>query len=76
MTVALLAAPKFCRAQAVRFIGGEGVVRSYKSEAGIWTYLIEMALGPEPVFGRTGAETMVLFNEVDLYEVELQMWVD
>lgn len=58
--------PSFRNAQRVRFVGGEGIVRSYKPEAGTWTYFIEMALGVEPEFGRIGAETMVVLAEADL----------
>ncbi|WP_281063317.1 hypothetical protein [Leptolyngbya sp. Cla-17] len=41
-------------------------MRSHNSDADTWTYLIEMTLGPEPNFGRVGAETMVLLSETDL----------
>ena len=66
MIAALMRVPKFRNSQWVSFIGGEGVVRSYKLEEGTWTYLIEMALGLEPDFGRVGAETMILLTEADL----------
>lgn len=66
MTAICMRVPKYSHKQRVRFVGGEGIVRSYKAEFGSWTYLIEMALGPEPCFGRVGAETMVLLKEVDL----------
>ncbi len=66
MTARCIEMPKFSNTQRVSFAGGEGIVRSYKSEFGSWIYLIEMALGKEPVFGRVGAETMVLLNEADL----------
>jgi len=66
MTAICMRVPKYSHKQWVRFVGGEGIVRSYKAEFGSWTYLIEMALGPEPCFGRVGAETMVLLKEVDL----------
>lgn len=59
-------APSFYHTQQVRFIGGEGLVRHFQLESGNWIYLIEMALGVEPEFGRVGAETMVFFNEADL----------
>jgi hypothetical protein len=58
--------PGFCIAQQVSFVGGEGIVRSYKTEFGSWIYLVEMALGPEPDCGRVGAETMVFIDEADL----------
>jgi hypothetical protein len=52
--------------QKVRFIGGEGIVRSSSFEGGTWRYLVEMPQGKEPTFGRAGAETMVLLNEREL----------
>ena len=66
MIATFIKGPSFHHAQRVSFVGGEGVVRSYRPEAGTWTYLVEMALGLEPDFGRVGAETMVLLNEADL----------
>ena len=66
MTATLIKAPKFRPTQWVRFIGGEGIVRSYKPDAGTWAYIVEMPLGLEPDFGRVGAETMVSLHEVDL----------
>lgn len=66
MTATLMKVHSFRNTQRVRFIGGEGVVRSFKYEFGTWTYLVQMALGPEPDFGRVGAETMVFLNEADL----------
>ncbi|MEH1919883.1 hypothetical protein [Nostoc sp.] len=58
--------PIFCHTQRVRFLGGEGLVKSYKSESESWIYLIEMPLGLEPHSYRVGVETMVLLNETDL----------
>jgi hypothetical protein len=58
--------PNFHCAQRVQFVGGSGIVRSYKPEADSWSYLIEMELGPEPDFGRIGAEAMVIITEADL----------
>lgn len=66
MTATLIKRPEFHPTQTVHFVGGEGIVRSYKAEFGSWTYLIEMALGLEPAFGRVGAETMVVLTEADL----------
>lgn len=66
MTATFIKVPSFRQDQRVSFMGGEGIVRSYRPEAGTWTYLVEMALGLEPDFGRVGAETMVLLNEADL----------
>lgn len=58
--------PRFHPKQRVKFVGGEGVVRNYKSEIRGVMYLIEMALGPEPNFGRIGPETTIILNEADL----------
>ncbi|MGF2034561.1 MAG: hypothetical protein RMZ43_004405 [Nostoc sp. CmiVER01] len=69
MTATFIKLPKFRNTQWVSFVGGEGIVRSYKPESGTWTYLIEMALGLEPDFGRVGAETMILLNEADLQTI-------
>ncbi|UBF24407.1 hypothetical protein K9N68_22250 [Kovacikia minuta CCNUW1] len=69
MTATLIKQPLFRRMQWVSFVGGEGIVRSYKPNDGTWAYLVEMPLGMEPVFGRVGAETMVLLYEVDLRAV-------
>ncbi len=66
MAVTFMCVPKFRNTQWVSFVGGEGIVRSYKPESGTWTYLIEMALGLEPDFGRVGAESMILLTEADL----------
>jgi hypothetical protein len=65
-------APKFNKVhsfnhgQLVKFIGGEGIIKSFKFEGRVWTYLIEMPMGLEPTFGRVGAETMVLLKETEL----------
>ncbi|MFM2303768.1 MAG: hypothetical protein RLZZ135_1178 [Cyanobacteriota bacterium] len=61
-----IGAPNFHCAQRVQFLGGAGIVRSYKPEADSWSYLIEMELDPEPEFGRIGAEAMVIITEADL----------
>lgn len=67
MSATLMRVPSFGRTQRVTFVGGEGIVRNFKPESGSWTYVIEMALGPKPDFGRVGAETMVILNEADLW---------
>ena len=59
--------PIFYCAQRVSFLGGEGIVQSYKYEAETWKYVVEMALGPEPKFGRAGGETSVFLDEADLH---------
>ncbi|MBV8886854.1 MAG: hypothetical protein JO235_23060 [Chroococcidiopsidaceae cyanobacterium CP_BM_RX_35] len=67
MTAKFIKVPSFSHAQQVSFVGGQGIVRSYRPEAGTWTYLVEMPLGREPNFGRVGAETMVFLDEADLH---------
>jgi hypothetical protein len=57
---------RFDRGQLVKFIGGEGIIKSFKFEGRVWTYLVEMPMGIEPTFGRVGAETMVLLKETEL----------
>ncbi len=66
MLADLVLSPIFQQAQRVSFLGGEGIVKSFKPENGTWTYMVEMALGRVPAFGRIGAETMVLLDEADL----------
>jgi hypothetical protein len=61
--------PKFRSGHLVRFAGGEGVVRGANWELGRWTYVVEMALGIEPEFGRIGPEAMILLDEADLYAI-------
>jgi hypothetical protein len=56
----------FDRGQLVKFIGGEGIIRSFEFKGRAWTYLVEMPMGIEPKFGRVGAETMVLLKETEL----------
>ena len=65
MAVAV-AGPKFQRWQQVNFSGGSGTVKSYQAEAGSWSYVIQMEMGPEPEFGRVGSETEILLFETDL----------
>lgn len=70
MTTTLSKPPKFHPPQRVSFVGGEGIVQSYKPDAGTWTYVIEMPLGLAPDFGRVGAETMICLTEADLWSRE------
>jgi hypothetical protein len=65
-TQALQTIPQFCRGQRVAFVGGAGTVRNHRLEAGSWTYLIEMEMGPEPEVGRIGSETTVMLPENDI----------
>ena len=56
--------------QQVSFVGGEGIVRNFKYENGNWQYLVEMPLSlPMPKFGRIGAETIVLLDEIELHPI-------
>lgn len=64
--IAILIAHIFNHGQFVKFIGGEGVIKSFKFEDLNWTYLVEMPLGIEPTFGRVGAETMIWIEETEL----------
>lgn len=64
--VAGMTIPKFSLEQFVRFIGGEGKVREFHTDAGRWSYLVEMEMGEEPEMGRIGYETMILMPETDL----------
>jgi hypothetical protein len=70
----LLAMPRFFKGQYVTFLGGEGLIQSFKLDSGSWTYFVEMMQGPEPEFGRVGAETMILLyeTEMQLYEAEME----
>jgi hypothetical protein len=61
---------RFDRHQYVSFIGGEGIIKGFKFENGKWKYAIEMPLGVEPQFGRIGAETIVVLDEIELNALE------
>jgi hypothetical protein len=63
----VISLPKFSADQQVRFLGGEGKVKSYHPDSGSWFYAVEMALGPEPTVGRIGYETTILLPETDLF---------
>ena len=69
MTIIAANTPNFCYAQRVGFVGGEGTVESYRSEADTWAYLIKMSMGPEPDFGRIGGETTIVLLESELRAV-------
>lgn len=58
--------PKFYHGQQVCFVGGEGRIKSYRSEAGTWAYHVRMNMGQEPKFGRVGDETTVVLAETEL----------
>lgn len=61
-----LPAPKFGKEQTVTFLGGIGTVKNYQPNASTWTYTISMKMGPEPNFGRIGAETTILLVEEEI----------
>ncbi|MCU0568511.1 MAG: hypothetical protein MUF49_18185 [Oculatellaceae cyanobacterium Prado106] len=50
----------------MQFLGGSGVIKRCKPEAGIWTYVVEMEMGQAPETGRIGSETSILLTESDL----------
>lgn len=66
MAATVATAPRFREGEKVTFLGGAGRIKNYQLEAGHWTYMVEMAMGPEPEMGRIGYETTVLLNEADL----------
>lgn len=72
MVASIIGIPRFRAGQSVSFMGGEGVIQSYKVEAGSWAYQIEMAMGLEPACGRVGYETTVVLAEVDLRALKQQ----
>lgn len=69
LTLTPIEIPIFYQSQSVIFDGGSGIIRSCKSEAGIWNYLVEMASGSQPTGGRIWAKTMVVLHEADLQAV-------
>ena len=66
MTATMIKVPQFRKGERVNFIGGAGTIKNHRLESGIWTYLIEMEMGPEPLMGRVGFETMVLLPEPEI----------
>ncbi len=70
MPTKLLKIPRFNKEQIVGFIGGIGIVKTYQLEAGNWTYLVEMEMGPLPKMGRIGPETTIWLTEADLFGLE------
>ncbi|AKG20379.1 hypothetical protein [Calothrix sp. 336/3] len=59
-------APRFEKNQTVEFVGGIGKIKNYYSESNSWVYLVEMAMGQEPDFGRIGYETTIILPEPDV----------
>ncbi|MGF1676354.1 MAG: hypothetical protein ACFCUV_22115 [Rivularia sp. (in: cyanobacteria)] len=70
MTINCLDKPKFHHQQKVSFVGGMGKVKNLQKEAGTWIYIVEMSMGPEPDFGRIGAETTILLEEQDILKAK------
>lgn len=66
MAARIATVPQFRKGQKVSFIGGSGTIKNYQSDAGSWSYLVEMEMGPEPEMGRIGAETTIMLNQIDL----------
>lgn len=69
MLINCLNKPKFDLEQMVRFLGGTGTIKSLHPEAKTWTYTVEMSMGLEPDFGRIGAETTIVLDEMEIQEV-------
>ncbi|MBD1909127.1 MULTISPECIES: hypothetical protein [unclassified Leptolyngbya] len=66
MIATTAALPHLYKGQKVNFLGGSGTIKSYHPEAGSWSYLVEMEMGPEPEMGRIGYETAILLSQADL----------
>jgi hypothetical protein len=62
----IISTPIFEKNQTVKFVGGRGKIKDYYAESNSWIYLVEMAMGREPDFGRIGYETMILLIEPDI----------
>ncbi|BAU63426.1 hypothetical protein STA3757_07900 [Stanieria sp. NIES-3757] len=69
MLINCLNQPKFDQDQTVCFLGGTGTIKSRHQEANMWTYTVEMSMGLEPDFGRIGAETRIVLDEIDIHEI-------
>jgi hypothetical protein len=73
MRTNIIPTPRFEKNQTVEFLGGMGQIKTYYSESYSWIYLIEMAMGPEPDFGRIGYETMILLAEPDIISLAVPL---
>ncbi|MBD3885521.1 hypothetical protein IFO70_27775 [Phormidium tenue FACHB-886] len=63
MSVSDAIEPRFRRGDRVHFTGGNGRVRSYQFESGIWVYVVEIGTElKEELFG----STTILMSETDL----------
>lgn len=73
MNISYYSKPKFDRHQTVRFIGGEGQIKSIQWQDNRWSYTIEMSMGAKPDFGRIGAETTIVLEEQDISQINNQL---
>jgi hypothetical protein len=69
MSASVLPVPKLYKGQGVRFMGGEGIIKSYRFESCSWEYLVEMPMRSEPEMGRVGYQTMIWLSEADISSV-------
>ena len=67
-TAKVMTTPRFNKGQKVCFVGGVGTIKNCRPDSGMWTYNVEMELGPEPEMGRVGSETTILLDEADIHE--------
>lgn len=66
MAAIITTVPQFRKGERVAFIGGAGVVKTYRPDSGGWSYTVEMDMGPEPEMGRIGYETTIVLPETDM----------
>lgn len=68
ITKCAMTKPRFSTNQQVRFIGGMGTIRSYRADAGIWIYVIEVSRAANCDAGKRCRETLILLHEADIKE--------
>lgn len=61
--------PQFGKEEQVLFVGGSGKIKSCFRQSGMWLYLVEMELGPEPEMGRIGPETTIVLHQTELQPI-------
>lgn len=66
MAAIITTVPQFRKGERVAFIGGAGVVQTYRPDSGGWIYTVEMEMGPAPDVGRIGYETTIVLPETDM----------
>lgn len=66
MSANILAKPRFSQGQKVIFVGGQGIIKTYKPEFHSWVYLVEMPLRSKQSIKRIGYETMLWLSESDI----------